>query len=81
MSSLSSFRLISISLLHIVVKRVPNNTARFHFVFGSTYGPLSVECILRICFCVYLLSSKLCETFLYSSLSEVEFCIFWVSLG
>jgi hypothetical protein len=37
-----------ISLLHIVVKRVRNSTARFRCVFGSTDGPLNVRCMLRI---------------------------------
>jgi hypothetical protein len=31
----SAFRMIWISLLHIVVKRVRNRTARFRCVFGS----------------------------------------------
>jgi len=44
----STFRLIWISLPHIVVKRVPNSTARFRCVFGSTDGPHKVRRKLRI---------------------------------
>jgi hypothetical protein len=37
-ASVSIFRLIWISLLHNVAKRVRNRTARFRFVFGSRDG-------------------------------------------
>jgi hypothetical protein len=37
----SNFRRIWILLLHIVVKRVRNSTARFRCVFGSTGNPQS----------------------------------------
>jgi hypothetical protein len=77
----STFRLIWISLLHNVVKRVRSSTARFRCVVGSIEGRLNFRRILRIWLCAYLLSSQLHETFLYTTLSEVGFCKVWVSSG
>jgi hypothetical protein len=42
--------------LHIVVKRVPNRTERFHCVFGSKDGLLNVRRVLRMWLCAHLLS-------------------------
>jgi hypothetical protein len=46
-ASASIFRLMWISLLHNVAKRVRNRTVRFRCVFGSKHGPLNVRRILR----------------------------------
>jgi hypothetical protein len=67
-ASASTFRLIWISLLHIVVKRVRNSTLRFRCVFGSTEGPLNVRRILRIWLCAYLPHLN------YGKLSCIRWC-------